>query len=162
MAPHMPHGTPFAFMTPHLPFGAPYAFCKPHPTPWYPSEVHILIPMTKGQDKRSQFHHHCHHPTFFLQQKKKIVGSQKGPWCCKPRWNTSVHILHSWQVHWRFEATPHSFVWSLKRVPLLNCHMDHDRPSSVCPSPRYREVWRQKAFFSPLGCILLHVRARLE
>jgi hypothetical protein len=36
-----------------------------------------------------------------------------------------------------------------KRVPLLNCHVDHDRPSLVCPSPRYQEVWRQKAFFSP-------------
>jgi hypothetical protein len=24
---------------------------------------------------------------------------------------------------------PHSFVWPLKRVPLSNCHVDHDRPS---------------------------------
>ncbi len=37
----------------------------------------------------------------------------------------------------------------LKRVPLLNCHVDHDRPSYVCPLPRYQEVWQQKAFFSP-------------
>ena len=33
--------------------------------------------------------------------------------------------------------------------PCVLIHIHHDRPSSVCPSPRYREVWRQKAFFSP-------------
>ena len=78
----------------------------------------------------------------------------------------------------RFEAMPHSFVWLLKRVPLLNCHVDHDRPSLVCPSPRYQEFRPKIAFLSPfwrpgfsidkvqppppgngplpLGCILLH------
>ena len=34
-----------------------------------------------------------------------------------------------------FLAMPHSFVWPLKRVPLLNCHVDHDNLSIICPSP---------------------------
>jgi len=40
--------------------------------------VHISIPMTKGQDKRSRFHHHCHHPTFFLVNTHDYVGQPKG------------------------------------------------------------------------------------
>jgi hypothetical protein len=32
-----------------------------------------------------------------------------------------------------------SNVRNLKRVPLLNCHVDHDRPSVVCPLPRHQD-----------------------
>jgi hypothetical protein len=34
--------------------------------------------MTKGQDKRSRFHHHCHHPNFFLFNTHNYVGQPKG------------------------------------------------------------------------------------
>jgi hypothetical protein len=30
MAPHMPFGTPYAFVAPHLPFGAPFSFQRPN------------------------------------------------------------------------------------------------------------------------------------
>ena len=49
---------------------APQSMCGSHHLIPIPSDVHILIPMTKGQDKRSQFHHHCHHPTFFFCNKQ--------------------------------------------------------------------------------------------
>ena len=107
---------------------APQSMCGSHHLIPIPSDVHILIPMTKGQDKRSQFHHHCHHPTFFLQQTKSSAAKR------------DLGVASQGEIHpctsstldrstGRFEAMPHSFVWLLKRVPLSNCHVDHDRPS---------------------------------
>ena len=147
-APHLPYWCPKSMCGPHhhplIPrcafvaisaSSAPQSMCGSHHLIPIPSNVHILIPMTKGQDKRSQFHHHCHHPTFFLQRTKSLavkrdlgVASQGEIHPC-----TSSTLDRSTG---RFEAMPHSFVWPLKRVPLSNCHVDHDRPSV-----RYRDAY---------------------
>jgi hypothetical protein len=104
-------------------------------------------------DKRSRFACH-HHPIFFLFEKNSMTTQSAAKRDLGVASQGEIHPCTSSTLDrstGRFEAMPHSFVWPLKRVPLLNCHVDHDRPSSVCPSPRYREVWRQKAFLSPLG-----------
>ncbi len=81
-APHLPYWRPKSMCGPHhhplIPrcafvaisaSSAPQSMCGSHHLIPIPSDVHILIPMTKDQDKRSQFHHHCHHPTFFYNKK---------------------------------------------------------------------------------------------
>ena len=123
-------------------------------------------PSTKGCSQSDSFS--THKPHFFLTTslaaKRDLGVASQG----------EIHLCTSStpdRSTGRFEAMPHSFVWPLKRVPLLNCHVDHDRPSLVCPSPRYREFRPKIAFSSPfwrpsfsidnvqplpLSCILLH------
>ncbi len=86
------HQVFFDCMSPICLNGAPHALWRPtcltapiclNGTP----DVPILIPMTKGQDKRSWFHHHCHHPTFFLFNTHNYVGQPKGVLGSIPRVN---------------------------------------------------------------------------
>jgi hypothetical protein len=173
------HPTPFMLIKTST---LPMLTHRAHSFVWQPQRKAPMAvpPLIKGCGQLDSFSTHKPH-FFFLTTssaaKKDLGVASQG----------EIHLCTSStpdRSTGRFEVMPHSFVWPLKRVPLLNCHVDHDRPSLVCPSPRYREFRPKIAFLSPfwrpgfsidnvqppppwngplpLGCILLHDGARLE
>ncbi len=76
-----------------------------------------------------------------------------GPCCLRgfpsqtATWTMTDHLCVLIRIH----AYTHTHLLDIVRTHTHPCVLIriHDRPSSVCPSPRYGEVWRQKAFFSP-------------
>ncbi len=83
---------------------------------------------TKGH---GNFDPHAKTTPFFFFAYYTNIGSQKVSWSCTPRWK--YLCIHNHDSSSRSTGSslvkPHSFVWPLKRVPLLNCQW------IVCPSP---------------------------